>query len=137
MHKNSSDNKSNPIGEGLYLGTGMMLCQAPFVNVFNAISVTASKQSTNSIKSCHLLYLGTQFNQNGPSIFNYFRGMSAHLLKETPRLVFKPIGLYTLKPWLDSNFSPLSSALFFATALSIGEVIINPADAIRVQRQSV
>jgi len=129
-------NEVNNIVEGVKLGTGMMLMQAPAVNFFNTVSVVACKKDLRGSAAYLDVYKGGNIHAPHASMLNFLCGMNAHLAKEAPRLLFKPAGLYTLKPILDVNFNPQYAIFLFAASLSLAEILVNPADSIRVQRQS-
>lgn len=132
----SANSHLNQVLDGIKLGTGMMLMQAPVVNFFNNASVIACKKDLKWRQAYSEVYWRGASHSAYPSMLNFLCGIQAHLAKEAPRLLFKPAGLYSLKPWLDEHFSRQYAILLFASALSLAEILVNPADSIRVQRQS-
>ena len=121
---------------GMAYGGAFMVGVSPFVNYFNNVSVVATKYNYCWGAPYIQVFRGVGLASES-SWKNLFRGLSAHYAKELPRLAFKPFGLYTLKPYLDDNFSEQQSAFIFASTLAGAEMLIaNPADSIRVQRQA-
>ncbi len=118
----------------------IMGLQTPFVHPLNRISVVCSNTGYSSLRAIREVYAGTIDSVDAPkrSFWNLHRGLSGHLVKEITRLSFKPFGGAILKPKIDQTFplSPLKASIVFAGAMSCMEVLINPADTVRVRLQS-
>lgn len=127
-------------------GLGIMALQTPFVKSLNRISVVSLNNSCSTIDATKAIYKGnvtekgtiTEQGSSKPTLWNFQRGLSGHLVKELTRLGFKPLGAAMLKPRLDEAFpsSPLKASLIFAGTMSAAEMLINPADTARARLES-
>lgn len=135
--KDDQKKQMAPTQEAILAGTTLMLVQSPLTNAFNGVSVFASRYHLSWAAPYLAIYHGLYTNDN-TSVYNFTRGLGAHLTKESLRLLYRPITLHQFKPWLEQqNMHPVWATFLFASILSIADMaILNPADAIRVQRQA-
>lgn len=125
---------------GLIIGGKIMLLQAPILTALNRVSVVCCYSNLSTVKSVKAIYLGKVDGLINPSWLYFFKGGIGHLVKETSRLGFKTFGIMG-KPVLDRHYQnqPLGkfkADLAFAGGLSVGEVVINPADTVRTMWQA-
>jgi len=121
-------------------GSIIMGIQTTGMHPLNRMSVVQSQTGKSISQVAKAIFSGKIDDPINPkkSFVNLYKGISGHVLKETVRLTFKPFGVVFLIPELNRIFpsSPLKASLSFAAVMSIFEIIINPADTIRVRLQS-
>ena len=69
------------------------------MNYLNNVSVVATRYNISWMAPYRKVYSGVD-GAPPNSYLNSFRGIQAHLVKEFPRLLFKPAGIYVLLPRL-------------------------------------
>ena len=141
-------------------GAKFMLAQTPFVTSLNRVSVVCCHSNLGTAGAISAIYKGiidavevdTKPETSAstalkkakpvPSFRHFFKGVTGHLAKETPRLAFKPAGI-AAKPSINAYFEADKSALnafkahvVFSGTLSLAEMSINPLDTIRTKLQS-
>lgn len=115
-------------------GIGIMLCQAPFVNGFNRISVISSDHNCGVIQSVRKIYSGV-IDGKAPSVSHFGVGISPLMLKELFRGFGKSSGAFILKPSLEYYYrfdanGKLKTNAIFAVTLSVFEMMIHPIDTL-------
>lgn len=125
---------------GLIVGGKIMLLQTPFVTSLNRISVVSCYSNLSAMRSAKAIYRGEVDGYKKPSVIHFSKGVSGHVFKEVSRLGFKTYALVH-KAFLDAHFQnnpkgKIKSDLIFAGGLSLGEMLINPADTLRTMWQA-
>lgn len=123
-------------------GAGVMVIQAPLVNGLNRVSVVSCYTNSPTIPAIQSIYSGAIDKKETSSFLHFQKGMTAHVVRECARLIYKPWGLAVLKPRLDEHYlrqgawGAFKSSLIFSSVLSLFEMAINPADTLRTVWQS-
>jgi hypothetical protein len=125
---------------GIMLGGKIMLLQTPMTTALNRVSVVCCFRDLSMAQSMKAIYRGEVDGLKKSSSIHFLKGVSGHLAKETSRLGFKTFGIMG-KPSLDhhfhnQSFGKIKSDLLFASGLSLGEMLINPADTLRTMWQA-